>query len=145
MRLTLTFVFILLCVPLAQAEMYRWVDANGKVHFSDKQPAGTNAEDISDSVKHTNTDIGGRSAKQQLQKYERNKAAKQTEKKQSEAYASAAEKQRNEQCQAARKHLKILQGRVIFYDDDHKEVKVSEAERVQKAQELEAQIKKYCS
>lgn len=144
MRPSLILVFILLSAPAVQAQMYRWVDVEGKVHFSDKKPKDAKAEDISDSIKQTNTDFGGRDVKQQLQHYERDKAAKRTEKKQSEEYSSAAKRQRNEQCQTARKHLKVIQGRVIFYDKNNNEIKVSEAERAQKEQELEAQIKKYC-
>jgi len=144
MRPSLILVFILLSAPAVQAQMYRWVDVEGKVHFSDKKPKDAKAEDISDSIKPTNTDFGGRDAKQQLQHYERNKAAKRTEKKQSEEHASAVKRQRNEQCQTARKHLKVIQGRVIFYDKNNNEIKVSETERAQRAQELEAQIKKYC-
>lgn len=38
-------VAVLSCVALsAHAEIYRWVDANGKVHYTDKPPAGVKVE-----------------------------------------------------------------------------------------------------
>ena len=48
MRPSLILVFILLSAPAVQAQMYRWVDVEGKVHFSDKKPKDAKAEDISD-------------------------------------------------------------------------------------------------
>ena len=45
----------------AGAEVYRWVDANGKVHFSDRKPSGQSdkdnkpdIEEISDKIDQTN-------------------------------------------------------------------------------------------
>ena len=35
---------LLLLAPLAQAQVYRWVDANGKTVFSDRPPPGAKAE-----------------------------------------------------------------------------------------------------
>lgn len=40
---TLTLIMILL-PALANAEIYRWTDETGKVHYSDKKPAGITAE-----------------------------------------------------------------------------------------------------
>lgn len=50
----------LLCLVLlfslnVSAEVYRWTDADGKVHFGDKK-AGAAAENITDKVKTTNVD-----------------------------------------------------------------------------------------
>jgi glutaredoxin len=35
---------VLLCSMSTQAEVYRWVDKDGKVHYSDNPPADANAE-----------------------------------------------------------------------------------------------------
>lgn len=37
-RLTGLFAFLLLQVPMASAQLYKWVDSQGKVHYSDQQP-----------------------------------------------------------------------------------------------------------
>ena len=39
----------------SSAEVYRWTDANGKVHFGDQKPKAT-AENITAKVKATNVD-----------------------------------------------------------------------------------------
>ncbi|MCF7981031.1 MAG: DUF4124 domain-containing protein, partial [Pseudomonadales bacterium] len=144
MRLYIIFVLANLGTPVTQAEMYRWVDTEGKVHFSDRKPSNQAAEDITNAVKPINTDYGGAHTKQQLQQYERHRMAKKTEQKQREKYTTDADQERQEQCMAARKSLKVIQGRVIFYDENHQEVKVTETERAQKAEELARQIKTYC-
>ncbi len=144
MRLYIIFVLAILGTPVTQAEMYRWVDTEGKVHFSDRKPSNQAAEDITNAVKPINTDYGGAHTKQQLQQYERHRMAKKTEQKQREKYTTDADQERQEQCMAARKSLKVIQGRVIFYDENHQEVKVTETERAQKAEELARQIKTYC-
>jgi Na+-transporting NADH:ubiquinone oxidoreductase subunit NqrC len=53
-------IFVLLCVCLAcsvvSADVYKWVDENGKVRFSDKQPKENSAEKIDEALKKTNVD-----------------------------------------------------------------------------------------
>jgi hypothetical protein len=46
MRLTLLCCSLLLALPTAASEVYRWVDNNGVVHFSDR-PIGDDAERLS--------------------------------------------------------------------------------------------------
>lgn len=58
MKLTgmmLCSVLCVLSVP-ALAEVYKWVDENGKVHFGDRAPADKPAENIADSLEKTNVD-----------------------------------------------------------------------------------------
>ncbi len=144
MRRSLLFVFLVLSSLALHAEMYRWVDENGNVYFSDKKPPEYKAEDISDTVKNQNVDYGNRSAQKQLQQINRNKAAEKTEQNQREQISSSAVSATSRDCEEARRRLKIMRGRVIFYDDDNKEVKVTEKEREQRVVELERQIKKNC-
>ena len=47
--------FIFLCSS-SNAEVYKWVDENGKVQFSDKAPAEKNAENIEKELQKTNVD-----------------------------------------------------------------------------------------
>lgn len=144
MRVLPVLMFFCGLPALAMAEMYKWVDDQGRVHFSDKKPAHAQAQDISESVKQQNIDYGSTKVEQQLQRIERNQAAKQTEQQQRTAHQSNQDQERERSCKEARKHLRVIKGRVIFLDDENREVKVTEAERAQKAAELEQQIQKYC-
>lgn len=40
------FVLLVILSKLATAEIYKWVDENGKIHFSDTPPVNNNAEKI---------------------------------------------------------------------------------------------------
>lgn len=55
---TITSLILLLLLGhgLAQAGVYKWVDANGKTHFSDKAPAQENAERIEVDTRPSTTD-----------------------------------------------------------------------------------------
>jgi len=66
MKIIILTISLLLSVSLSWAEVYKWVDANGKVYFSDQKPASTEAEVIKlDVVTYTevtyansNADVG---------------------------------------------------------------------------------------
>lgn len=144
MRLSIWFVFLVFNCGVVHAELYRWVDEQGKVHFSDKKPPRYEADDISETVKHQNTDYGNRSTDKQLQQIERNKAARNTEQTQRQQLVAKQQEQRERDCQEAHNRLRIMKGRVIFYDEDNREVRVTEQEREQRVAALEQQINKYC-
>jgi hypothetical protein len=38
--------FLFLLIPSSFAEVYRWVDSNGRVQYSDQAPAGTDAKTV---------------------------------------------------------------------------------------------------
>lgn len=144
MRRLVLFVLLIFSSLAIQAEMYRWVDEHGKTHFSDKKPPKVQADDISDTVKQQNTDYGSRSAKTQLQQIERNRAARKAEERQQIEISAGNRNVVKRNCEEAQQRLQIIRGRVIFYDKDNKEVKVTEKEREQRVLALEQQIKKYC-
>ncbi len=144
MRRSALFVFLLFNCLAVQAEMYRWVDDQGNTHFSDKKPPEIEADDISDTVKRQNTDYGSQSAKKQLQQIERTRAARQAEARQQVELSAGNRDAVKRDCEEAQQRLKIIRGRVIFYDKDNKEVKVTEKEREQRVLALERQINKYC-
>lgn len=145
MRLSFVIVFIILSLGSAQAEMYRWVDDSGKVHFSDKKPVEHKAEEISDQVRQQNIDYSGGSTKGQLQQYERNQTARETERQQIKQRSDKWSGEKKEWCRDARDRLRILRGRVSFFDNDNNEIKVTEKERESRATALEQDIQKYCS
>ncbi|BFM18675.1 glutaredoxin domain-containing protein [Maricurvus nonylphenolicus] len=53
---------LLLVCATATAEIYKWVDKNGKTHFSDKKPAHLEAEEVKlrvNSFKHVSYEVLG--------------------------------------------------------------------------------------
>jgi len=133
--------FFLVMITLsmsATAEIYTWVDENGKKHFSDQPPADQNiSTEVTKEIKLLNIDAGypagivvdptrkGRKKEKALQK------------------AAAAERM-NETCARAKTDLEMLSGRVVFHDEGGNELRVSEADRVKMEKSLRAVIKERC-
>lgn len=123
-----------------QAEVYRWTDANGKVHFGDKK-AGASAENITEKVSKTNVDTST-AEHQKLETVFRKENDADREYKQQQALPDP---ERLRQCAEAKNYLNTINGRVHFVDKDGKEVKVTEEERKQRVKDMQAQINEHCS
>lgn len=128
----------------ASAEIYQWRDADGKLHFSDKKPKQQAAKEISDTVGDINMDESAveRAKLERLFKPEtpEEKALREKEAGQ-QAYRD--EKQQ-EQCEQARNYLDTLKGPVYFVREDGSSYDISEAERRQRIEALQAQIRQNC-
>ena len=136
---------VLLVSTLAMAQTYRWLDEKGNIHFSDKRPSNGKTEDISNQIKRSNIDQSGKTAAAQLQQRKNDRTARQLEQLQENQLHSPHEQQRVEVCRKARRELSILQGRVIFFDDQNREFKVTEKERIQRAADFENTVRKNCA
>ena len=116
---------LLLCLtPLSQAAIYRWVDENGKIHFSDKQPENNaTAQDISGELRPLNNDSS-------TTETEKLKAVFQGATPEEKAFNARQKAEQEKQylhkqrdCQKARNQLRVLRGRVAFKDtEDRKSV-----------------------
>lgn len=129
----------------AYAEIYRWVDEQGNVHFADKAHGNNQAKDISQDVKLKNLDHSAKRTEQSLQQIDLRQQAQTTETQQRQSQASPASEKQVRQCQSARERLRIMQGRVAFLDKNGQPVKVTEKERQQRAVALRELVNKYCS
>lgn len=142
-------IFNLFAIALnAQAEIYRWVDKDGKVHFTDRKPPAE-AENITKDVKPQNLDTSNselqkivsmreQEAQRNQQQYE------QEQQRQAARRAQLAELNRSA-CEETKKRLEDIRGHVIFTDDQGRAVTVRETERQQMVADLEQQIREHCS
>lgn len=127
----------------AWAELYRWTDANGKVHYSDRKPdEQVQSEQIDSSLKPLNID----DSRQEWKKLE-------TVFPDHEDTSFSREKKRNQQaqdeyytkhCKEAREYLSKLKGPVYFVDEEGNEYDISEKERKEREKEMEALIAEHC-
>jgi hypothetical protein len=128
------------------SEIYRWVDNQGKVHFSDKKPPSTEAaEDISGQLQPLNSDSSASETAKLQQVFQGETPEEQAYRQQQQAQQQQQEDLREQGCQKARQQLSILRGRVAFIDPDGKEVVITEEERARRADELDRQIRQHCS
>lgn len=136
-------VILLLSLPVC-AEVYRWTDANGKVHFGDKKP-DAKAENITEKVKTTNVDTST-SEHQKLESLFRkeNNADReyQQQQKQQEAKQEYAKSKR---CADAQQYLNTISGPVQFLDKDGKPVRVTELERQERVKHWKEIVKESCT
>jgi hypothetical protein len=144
--LGLTILGLLLMPSSSFSGIYRWTDAEGKVHFSDQPPEERiTSEEVSDQLSPLNRD----SSTQETHKLQRifqqetseEKALQQQEKNQQQLRNQKTKKA----CQKATQKLHTLMGPVYFVDKKGNEIIVSEEERVKRAQRLEQEIRRHCS
>lgn len=137
-------IVLLLAAPIvAGAEIYKWTDAQGRVHFSDK-PVDKNGKteivEVKDYKPGTDENV--------RQIYERNDRLRHatTEKtpKQQQAPALTANKKQTD-CKAATALLARISRRIEFHDEQGNVVPTTEKERARKEQELRLWISENCT
>lgn len=132
----------LLALNASGEELYRWVDADGKVHFGDRPPAEAKAESLQGQLKPVNSADPTRKQDfpdtRRAEQIEREYTARKQPKKHD------ARRRQQLACNRARKQLKILQGPVYFVDSEGNESTISERQRQAEARALEKQIRQVC-
>lgn len=121
------------------AEAFRWTDANGKMHFGDKKPGAT-AENITEKVKQTNVDTST-SEHQKLETIFRKENSADREYQQQQ---QKPDPELLKRCAEAKDYLNKISGRVQFLDEKGQPKHISEAERKQRADEMQKIIKENC-
>lgn len=136
----------LLAQPAA-ADIKRWVDEQGQVHYGDRPPdvpVGSSVEDVRVQVP------GGVGASRE-ELAERQRAWREQQildKEAAEKNAAQAEEAqlRVRQCQAARNRLSTLEnaGRIFQYDEQGRQVWLGDDERAQEKIKVQQQIRELC-
>lgn len=138
-QLLLILVYLAIGSP-AVADVYRWVDKEGKVHFTDKKPA-EDSENVTDQVNKQNIDTSS----EELRKVE---TIMRKENDADREYAQQLQFEeariRQHRCTRAKKRMQEISGRVIFIDEEGKVVKTTEQQRQQKIAEVNALIQENC-
>ena len=119
----LVFLACSLSIAAVHAEVYKWVDDQGKVHYSDAPPRGTGSKKLEVPV---DTPQQRENAQQRLKAFLEQREAQETIRNQKQAgkrEAQAAKRWEKEQrlgrCLAAQEQLDLLQlGRPVFDMDD---------------------------
>lgn len=127
----LYIVFLCFVSLKASSEVYQWTDEHGQTHFGDRPPGNTKPTKISDQLNQINI-TSELSSPEMMLRHEQWKA-------QQESRPSQSEK-----CKEAKRLLKIIQGRVVFVDENGKDLKRSEKTRAERAEKLESAIRTHC-
>jgi len=138
-----------LLMPLAQAEIYKWVDDNGQVHYSEKAPDKKRAAKEIHLPKHTpQTAPASPAQRKQL----RENLLRAFEEERNLRKSAAAKKEKDEarirkNCMRARDQLKNYERASVLYKLNEKGERVyySDAQRRQAETNLRNQINKWCN
>lgn len=133
-------IFLLLTIScIASAEVYRWTDKEGKIHFSDNKPK-TAAEDITAKIKKQNIDTSTEEHQKLEALFRKENAAD----REFALQQTQPTEEQLERCKKAKKYLNNIDGRVQFIDDQGKMVNVTEEERKSRVIEMQTFIHKNC-
>ena len=147
-RLRLPVVLALtLASTFAMADVYKWVDADGAVHYGDRPPAdGTDSRSMTLPPAPTrDADHGQRSLKQQrlLEAFD----AERAERDQAAAETAAAKREREYRCEKASRELARFERANIVYttNDSGARIYMSDEERQKATAEARRWIGKHCN
>ncbi|HEX5364954.1 MAG TPA: DUF4124 domain-containing protein [Gallionella sp.] len=138
-------IFLMLCGTNAYAEIHRWVDDHGKVHYTDQPPVGVDATELRSAPAPGSAPAA---AKTFAEREADLKKAQQTKK---EADARAAQKQANAEaekynCSVAQQALLSLKSgrRVAEYDANGERSFLGESELQQRTAKAQEEVAKWC-
>lgn len=133
---------VLLLPGLAGAEIYRWTDANGQVHFSEKPAAG--AEQIEVKPQVVERDEATRLREERTAQFY---DARRQEKAQAEAKSAEAHAKRVQECKKWRGQLADIQrgGRYFVTDKNGERTYIDEKEIDEARNRLSSRIAEQCS
>ncbi|NJN39716.1 MAG: DUF4124 domain-containing protein [Gammaproteobacteria bacterium] len=138
----------------AQAQLYKWVDSNGRVQYSDRKPPdGKQSQEVKSTVSAVGSQpIGagpsseGKTAAEvdkELQK-QRQELAKSQQKQQQSA---AEQKQKADSCSAAQRNLAGLQSgqRIARFDLNGEKSYLDDSGRARETELAQKQVDQYCN
>ena len=143
-----TLLWVTLGVALASpgllAEMYKWVDDEGQVQYSQSPPPGRPAQTIKPPPK-VDSKAARDKLKQQLQDFEV-RGDKRQEQAEADQKTQEQAGERKADCEAARERLAKLAGkpRILQYAEDGSSKRLTEEERQAAIAEARKKIEEHC-
>ena len=139
----LVFVMFVLSSAAWGAEIYKWVDKKGNVHFGD-QPGGPGAQQV--DVPKFKTDPVLEQRQKERQEAKEKEKAENTIKSQNEEDARKKEEQRKKNCITARERLEQLKTvrRLFRIDEKGERHDLSDEERATALLKAQEDVKKWC-
>lgn len=138
--------FLLLPLQPPLAAMYKWVDEEGNISYSDQPPPDADSQEI----EKKSYGISDEESQDQLETLdEKANAAKQE--RDIKAEVAGQQTQRNEtikkNCEIARSNLELLtsQSRVTLKDDDGNDYFLTDEDKQSKTLDARANVDRYCS
>lgn len=148
MKILLILTALFLYAASASAEMYRWVDAQGKVHYSDQPPTekskSSKTLNIPNQTAAPAADANKSWQEKDLDFKKRQAATAETDAKKKKEADEA--KSKIENCDRAKKSLKALEegGRIKTYDDKGNQTIMDDAQRTKALADAKKSVSEWC-
>jgi len=145
-----TALVLLACLSMsAQAGLNKWVDENGKVHYSDTPPPDAKVESVRNVTgKGQEVAPADYSSKSYSQREAELNKARLEKKEASEKSAreTAQQQERKQNCAAARENLRALESgtRLVTYDENGEKRFLDDDERTQRLSSAREAVKANC-
>ena len=150
MKRYFTIITLALITINAHAELNKWVDADGKVHYSDTPPPEVSTQSVrtftgKDQADAPATYTPKSLAEREAEMKKSKQAKEEASKKKAEEDAKAEAKRKN--CEGARQNAKSLEegGRIYTYDDKGERSYMDDATRAQRLEEASKAISANCN
>jgi hypothetical protein len=139
---------LLLISTSSHAEVKKWIDAEGKVHYSDMPPVNMKVTTISRNAPETLTPASSAAAPKTLAEREvewkkSQKAKEEASQKEAQEQQAASIKQKN--CENARNNLSILENSPALLYNEKGERITDDATRKQRTEETRQDVSTYCN
>ena len=150
MKYCLALCLLLIINTNSHAEVNKWIDAEGKVHYSDMPPADTKVTTISRKPPEILTPASSAAAPKTLAEREvewkkSQKAKEEAAQKVAQEQEAASIKQKN--CENARNNLSILENStaLLTYNEKGERIIADDATRKQRTEETRQAVSTYCN
>jgi len=144
MERILTLMLFIGVAPIADAEIYKWVDEQGSVHYGDKEITNSKALDLDTSKKgHINTGASREEKRRNLlDAMQEDKEREKTEQKKNRD----KKKKHDRSCVVAKHRLSQFERASYLYDldKDGNKVITSNEDRDKRTSQLRKKIQKHC-
>lgn len=127
----------------AKAKVYTWVDANGKVHYSDKKQNAA-AQDVSAKLKNSNTDSSHREVEKLKNLFPGETKIEQQQRQQQSEQGQKKQNKKEKYCRKLKRRYRDFQGRFHFVHKDGSTSDITETERKELLKKVEADLAKSC-
>lgn len=136
----LAFALTVLIAATASAQVYRWVDKDGKVHYSDQKPPGASADELAIQSQPSDPEAAEK-AMAELKAQNQGLDEADAQRKADAADAARAKQQKQKLCDAARADLGLLMAANRYFTVDSKGERVYDSDAQLEARRAQARAR----
>lgn len=146
MLLRTLLTLLVLSPAVSVAEVYRWVDEDGRTHFGDRPPTQAASQEVKVESAPARVDNSARDRQQKVNAFLEQKQQERDQQRAADAKAEKRAAKRAEQCTKLRARLKHMDSISTFYNlnEQGERVFVSESENTRIRERFRKKVEESC-